>query len=210
MSGLRWRIRGGLREGLGFGMASAADYARVELASEEVATAGGMPPARRRDFLIGRAAAHRALAVVGVRGGAISSVARAPRFPSGFVGSLSHSQGVAVAIAGKSDRFRSVGIDLELNPLPDDAANLVLNVHEKRWFEHGRVSCAEVFSAKEAVYKAFDPLMNGAAPPLRRIELLPAVGGFRVMMPMWRSGAPGFVAVRRFEQGVVAWITLAA
>lgn len=195
--------------GLGFGVATAADYEQVSLPAEEVNASAGMPPARRRDFCMGRAAAHRALLALGVVDGPITATGRAPRFPSGCVGSLSHSQGVAVAIAATTDRFCSVGIDLELDPLPDTAARLVLGEHEAEWFQRGTRSCAEAFSAKEAAHKALDPLLAGGAPPFRRMQLEPAADGFWLRLPS-QPLVEAFVSVRSVAHGVLAWITVPA
>lgn len=193
--------------GLGFGMATAWDREEFPQLTEEVAASVRMLPARRRDFLIGRTSAYRALANLGVVGERIFTTARAPQFPPGFVGSLSHSRGIAVAIAAPESRFCAVGIDLELNPLPDGAAHLVLSADEAEWFQHGVCSCTEAFSAKEAAYKALDTLLEGGAPPLRRMRLEPVAGGFWVRLPC-RPGLNAFVSVRRVGLGVLAWMTV--
>jgi enterobactin synthetase component D len=196
-------------EGLGFGMATELDYQQVALPPEEINASAGMLPARCRDFCMGRAAAHRALADLGAADGPIYATGRAARFPAGYVGSLSHSQGVAVAIAGPIDHFCSLGIDLELNPLPDSAAGLVLGQGDAEWFRRRTRSCAEAFSAKEAAYKALDPLLEGGAPPFRQMRLEPIAGGFKLRL-LSRFHLEAFVAVRRVGHGVLAWMTVPA
>ena len=70
-------------------------------------------PARRCSFIAGRIALRAALTWVGKSSDGIGiSRLGAPQVPKGFVGSVSHSTGVAVAIAARDFGYR-VGIDIE-------------------------------------------------------------------------------------------------
>ncbi|MGH8517677.1 MAG: 4'-phosphopantetheinyl transferase family protein [Panacagrimonas sp.] len=88
-----------------------------------------------------------------------------PQWPPGFTGSLSHTNGHALAATAPLDRCAAVGVDIEpALPLPADADTLVLTIEERRWLD--RVGSAEpaagrlVFCAKECVHKALEPLRD--------------------------------------------------
>jgi 4'-phosphopantetheinyl transferase EntD len=132
---------------------------------EEAALARDMGPARRREFAAGRACARRALAALGVADGAVLRGARrAPRWPEGVVGSLTHTGGFCAAAVARSSAFAGLGIDAERDePLSERALARICSPAEiealralpgrspERW---GTL----VFSAKESVYKAYFPL----------------------------------------------------
>jgi hypothetical protein len=115
-----------------------------------------MPPRRRLEFLAGRRAARRALRAVGLECGEIPRSGRLPVFPPGRAASISHSAGIAVAVARVPGRDLPLGCDLELRPLPRGAARLVLRADEEGLLGAGAAawSVTELFSAKEAAWKA--------------------------------------------------------
>ncbi|MFB7615770.1 4'-phosphopantetheinyl transferase superfamily protein, partial [Kitasatospora sp. NPDC056181] len=120
--------------------------------------AAGMPPTRRREFLAGRWAARRALRAAGGPGGEIGRAGRRPLAPAGWALSISHSAGLAVAVAAPLSRYAAVGCDLELRRLPAAAARLVLTGPERAWAGDAGTPGAEhrllaLFSAKEAAFK---------------------------------------------------------
>jgi hypothetical protein len=193
--------------GIGYGIATLDDYKSVPLHPEEERATCGMFPGRRREFWMGRSAAHRALVDLGAADSPVLAARRRPVFPAGLTGSISHSAGAAVAIVASADRFGSLGIDLELNPLPESASALVLGSEELERFTDGQCSCTEAFAAKEAVYKALDPLLDGGAPPLRRIALHPVEGGFEARLSQWPC-VPAFVSIRRVGIGILAWTAI--
>jgi enterobactin synthetase component D len=201
-----------LLSGVGFGIATVADFKELPLYPEEAQYAQTLWPRRRCDFWMGRSAARRAMMDLtkldgNVAAGPVRTGKRWPTFPPGSVGSVSHSGEIAVAIAGSAARFRSMGIDVELRPLPATAAGLVLNCGEIDWLSEGKRTCAEAFSAKEAAFKALDPLLDGGAPPLRQIQLAPTNGGFEVRWP-----APpqiySFVSIHHLRGGILAWTAI--
>jgi len=196
-----------LLPGVGFGIATGVDYQELPLYPEEAQHAQNMWARRRCDFWMGRSAARRALVDLGVAAGAVRADKRWPTFPPGTVGSVTHSGGIAVSIAGSATRFRSLGIDLELRPLPASAAALVLGAREIHWLSEGVRTCAEAFSAKEAAFKALDPLLDGGAPPLRKIQLVPATGGFEVRLPA-HPQADWFVSIHHLPGGILAWMAV--
>ena len=147
------------------------------LPPEDAALAGAVP-SRRAEFAAGRAAARLALRSLGLAAGAIpSGPDRAPVWPRGVSGSISHAAGWAVAAvrtggplgvdieaadAVTPDLWPVVCDDDELSALPvDDRAHAV----------------TRVFSAKEAVFKAQYPL-TGAVIGFDAVSVTLQEGGF--------------------------------
>jgi 4'-phosphopantetheinyl transferase EntD len=140
--------------GLGLGVAVVGERL-APAGPAEAAAAGAMPPRRRREFLAGRHAARRALGAVGLDCGEIPRSGRLPVFPPGRAASISHSAGIAVAVARAPGRGDGpLGCDLELRPLPPHAARLVLRADEEGPLRAGGWSMTALFSAKEAAWKA--------------------------------------------------------
>jgi 4'-phosphopantetheinyl transferase EntD len=83
----------------------------------------------------------------------------APRWPQGFVGSLSHDSEYAVAAVAPRGLVHSVGIDIEPSlPLPRELLDLVTNPAERIRLNGDLLSARLLFSVKEAVFKATYPL----------------------------------------------------
>lgn len=116
---------------------------------------------RRRDFGAGRAAAHGALAALGVPPGPVGVGShREPLWPPDTVGSITHCDGyVAAAVARRRD-VRSIGIDAEpACALPAEVVDLVAVADELARLDRcGAVGGRLLFSAKESIYKAWFPL----------------------------------------------------
>jgi enterobactin synthetase component D / holo-[acyl-carrier protein] synthase len=138
---------------------------------EDLAAVAGAAEKRRHEYLAGRLCARRALARLGIRDHILRAGAdRAPIWPSGVTGSITHAGaapdgfcGVAVA---RRDDLAAVGIDAELDrPLPDELIPIVLTPREQEALlrrpapDRGRIA-ALTFSAKESVYKALAPLLD--------------------------------------------------
>src|SRR5262249_23103935 len=60
-----------------------------------------------------------------------------PRLPDGVAASISHSRGIAIALAAPVEYYRAVGVDLELSRLPGEAAHLLLTEPERAWLDGG-------------------------------------------------------------------------
>ena len=155
----------------------------------EEALAAAMQPTRRRDFLAGRRALRRAMATAGLPPAEVLRDGRRPRLPDGCAASISHSGGLAVALAGPRTRLRALGCDLELHALPLAAAHLVLDPGERARLGAAADPAATaerrllaMFSAKEAALKAFSALLPADRAPTLLLDLTtaPAPGGFRV------------------------------
>lgn len=120
---------------------------------------------RRREFTTGRHCAHRALEQLGAPPGAILPGPRGePCWPDGVVGSITHCHGYrAAAVAWEVD-VETIGIDAEPNePLPDGILDAISLPGERAAIDEHTRAAHEVcwdrllFSAKEAVYKAWYP-----------------------------------------------------
>ncbi|HEY1645372.1 MAG TPA: 4'-phosphopantetheinyl transferase superfamily protein, partial [Candidatus Saccharimonadales bacterium] len=80
-----------------------------------------------------------------------------PIFPEGFVGSISHAAGWAIAIAAREDSFLSVGVDIEPSDrvFKRDISQRVATYDELEEFsDFDELTPLVVSSLKEAVYKA--------------------------------------------------------
>jgi len=142
------------------------DVADAILFPEEKEAIGRAVEKRRREFRTGRACARDALAQLGVEAQAIPSGPRgAPQWPAGIVGSITHCDGYRACAVARSADLLTIGIDAELDaPLPDGVIGDIALPEERRALE--ALAAAEpavswdrlLFSAKEAVYKAWFPL----------------------------------------------------
>lgn len=110
----------------------------------------GALPARLAEFSAGRAAARIALhhpdqsIPIGPD--------RAPIWPAGLVGSITHCAGLCLAIVGKSLEYQGLGLDVEPDiPLAADLWSTILREDETPSHDH---SALVHFVAKEAAYKA--------------------------------------------------------
>jgi 4'-phosphopantetheinyl transferase EntD len=154
--------------------AAIADATLAQLAAGERAHAGTLAPARAVSWVGGRLALRAALGALidaGVvapesAGAAILPDDRgAPRLPAGVVGSISHKDGLAVALAGRDDGWR-VGVDLEdRRPSRQDISSHVLDDGERAALAsldepRRAIEVLIRFACKEAVYKALDPSLR--------------------------------------------------
>jgi len=132
------------------------EMARTDLLGAEADAVARVVDARVAEFRAGRAAARAALAKLGVARYPIPvGPDRKPRWPAGFVGSISHCRGLCVVAVAPSTTLSAIGIDCEpADRLPPELVDVVTTPCERRRLERemdGRV----LFSAKEAFYKAW-------------------------------------------------------
>lgn len=134
-----------------------------ELDDAEAAHAAGCKPRRMREFVAGRAALRRALVAAGWSGrfALLVKDGGGPLLPAGWTGSITHKDGVAVAVAAPLGGG-TLGVDCEV--LGDrerlGIADKVLRPAElHRWRAEGGSwrGLLERFSTKEAIYKALHP-----------------------------------------------------
>lgn len=139
------------------------ELVEVELFPEEERSMGRAVEKRRREFVTGRACAREALERLGVEPVAIPSGEHGePLWPSGVVGSITHCRGYRACAAARAAEVRSLGVDAEVDePLPAGVLEQVAFGRERAMVaEHGAGVCLDrlLFSAKEAIYKAWFPL----------------------------------------------------
>ncbi|MDP0560823.1 MAG: 4'-phosphopantetheinyl transferase superfamily protein [Candidatus Endonucleobacter sp. (ex Gigantidas childressi)] len=69
---------------------------------------------RQSEFLAGRYCASKGLYVLGAKNReVVINDDGSPSWPDGYMGSISHSHGMALAVTGYRDQYRSIGVDIE-------------------------------------------------------------------------------------------------
>lgn len=127
---------------------------------QEAAHLARAVPKRQREFAAGRAAARRAMEALDLPPVPIlAGEDRAPIWPSGLFGSISHKSDLCAAVV--TTACHSVGLDIEEDT--DLSADLVATICSPA--EQARIAGPRalrlaklIFSAKEALYKAQYPL----------------------------------------------------
>lgn len=137
-----------------------------ELFAAEEAMIAKAVEKRRREFAGGRGCAHRALERLGATPGPILGGKRGePIWPPGVVGSITHCKGYRGSAVARRTDLVAIGIDAEPHaPLPEGLIADVARPEERGPL--AELTRAEpgvhwdrlLFSAKEAVYKAWYPL----------------------------------------------------
>jgi 4'-phosphopantetheinyl transferase EntD len=157
-------------EGLLPGVASVVeardDDSPVALFPEEEAQVAGAVEKRRREFATGRGCAHRALAQLGLAPGPVLSGQRGePRWPAGVVGAITHCDGYRACAVARTADLVTIGIDAEPHgPLPEGVLSDIAGPAEIAQLRGLAEASPTIhwdkllFSAKEAVYKAWFPL----------------------------------------------------
>ena len=134
---------------------------------EQQIIAHAVPP-RRREYAAVRSCARACLARLGYpQVPILTGVGGAPSWPAGVQGSMTHCAGYTAAAVAPLTRILAIGIDAEPDaPLPDGVLDLIATPAEQ-----DRLAATQpepdspnwdrlLFSAKEAVYKAWFPLVG--------------------------------------------------
>ncbi len=171
---------------------------------EEEAWIAGAALGRRQGFAAGRILARQALSILDGPDGPIGTAPdRAPVWPAGFTGSITHSRRWAAAAVARTEDLRGIGIDVEdiarFHPGLD--AQLFCGDEIERLDrldpQARQIAAAAMFSAKEAFYKCQHPL-TGARLGFHdaAVRLCPEAGSFvlRLLTP-----ARPFAAGRAFR-----------
>jgi 4'-phosphopantetheinyl transferase EntD len=112
----------------------------------------GAIEARRREFAAGRAAAAQAMAMLGISADIPIGDDRAPVWPDGLSGSITHTRSIALAVL---QRGGPIGIDLEPEgAVTPDLFSEILLPEERA----DPALATAIFCAKEATFKAQYPL----------------------------------------------------
>lgn len=172
-----------------------------------VATA---PAAQRRhaEYQAGRDLAATLLAGLGAQTLQVGTdTDRAPVWPAGFTGSISHSRQLLAVAVGRHEDTRGLGIDLEAiaNADEQEAIESVCMVPEEHALVGNALPRADwatlVFSAKEAFYKCQFPLTRC---PLEFGDLAVMhadVSAQRLVLRLQRDAGPDFRRGQSFHCG---------
>ena len=153
--------------------------------------AGSWAVERQREFAAARACARRALRRLGLAPCPLVPHAdRAPRWPDGIAGSITHTRELCLVAIARRGRGASLGVDVErVTAAGADIEALVCTPAERRWLNAQPAAQRErnvrlLFSAKEAFYKCQYPLTRTFL-DFQEVELGIDVGGgsFTVMKP---------------------------
>lgn len=127
------------------------------------AEAAGLSPnavkKRRNEFAAGRAAVHQAMRKLGFPPAPVQVGSdRAPVWPAGVVGSITHTKSCAMAVLAREGAVQALGIDVEEDtPLKDELLPAICSDREQAWLkgqDNPGQMAKVIFSAKEAAYKA--------------------------------------------------------
>ncbi|KQR16484.1 4'-phosphopantetheinyl transferase [Cellulomonas sp. Leaf334] len=135
----------------------------VPLHPSEEAGVENAVPARRAEYAAVRGCARTALRRLGLADAAVpAGPDRAPVWPAGVVGSMTHVDGYRAAAVGSAQTWAGLGIDAELHaPLPPEVVSLVMSDDERAALARTDPAlCPDrvLFSAKESVYKVWYPV----------------------------------------------------
>lgn len=130
------------------------------LLPEEIPCVRDAVEKRRREFALGRACARRALEHFGIyRYALLVGPERAPLWPDGIVGSITHCHGFVGAAVARYGDIRGLGVDAEsARPLDPNLVDMICLPQEIDWIRATPAPAYTdwpkvIFSAKEAVYK---------------------------------------------------------
>jgi enterobactin synthetase component D / holo-[acyl-carrier protein] synthase len=133
---------------------------------EEEAAVGQAVEKRRREFTTARVCARAAMAKLGLPPApVVPGPRREPQWPAKTVGSITHCAGYRAAAVALQNDIATIGIDAEPNAelpsgvldeiaLPEERRHISSMLSRDRTVSWDRL----LFSAKEAVYKAWFPL----------------------------------------------------
>ncbi|WP_035644282.1 4'-phosphopantetheinyl transferase [Bradyrhizobium sp. ORS 285] len=175
--------------------ASGLSPAEMGLFPEERAFIQAAVPKRRAEFATARILARKALGALGAAPiPLVPGPDRAPTWPRGFTGSISHCDNFCAVVVARSTDLISVGLDVENRRELDRAMqDLVLTPAERQWVATQREELRPtlpilIFSAKEAYYKCQYPVTSGFL-DFQDVELAIdwASGTYtaRVLKPAW-------------------------
>jgi 4'-phosphopantetheinyl transferase EntD len=161
----------------------------------------GMASHRLASFAQGRTCARAALAGLGYRESPVPvGEQRAPLWPRGIAGSITHRAGHSLAVACRVQVARSVGIDLEQTGATEsDVLALVCTPEERQWL--ARQACPDagrvLFAIKESIYKCLWPLTRRYI-DFREVEVAldPDTGRYAARAMDSRLHAPTVAAIR--------------
>ncbi len=133
--------------------------AAAALLPEELEGTKQMVPGRLQEFMLGRYCARQAMLKLNEAAQPIPRGAdRAPQWPAGLVGSITHTGAYAAAAVAREDSLAGIGIDIETTgPLEAGSAALICRPDENPTdLEQAKL----LFGIKESIYKAIYPTVG--------------------------------------------------
>ena len=116
---------------------------------------------RRREFIAGRVLAKKTLAGLGEICDSIPAhELRYPRWPEGYIGSISHTRALVTAVVARMSRFAGLGIDVErARSVTPDLHRSLFTGSERMLIDREAADdvATILFSCKESIYKAVFP-----------------------------------------------------
>ena len=120
---------------------------------------------RKAEFVAGRVVANDALRMLGYTDFSIAiGPHRSPCWPENVVGSISHCDEMAVAVAEGNERWAGIGVDVQELLMQDDldaVLGVIATAQEHALLAALQLSLAHqltlIFSAKESLFKALYP-----------------------------------------------------
>jgi 4'-phosphopantetheinyl transferase EntD len=146
--------------GLRTGYTAISDRDEFELRPGEAVGLRASVPKRRRESGAARKVARGLLGELGMPDCCVGRASSgAPIWPAGIVGSLAHDSSIAVAAVARRSDVVCLGIDVEpAESLSAELIALVTTPHERRMINRHPLYGSILFTAKEAVFKATNPL----------------------------------------------------
>ncbi|MBU2708323.1 4'-phosphopantetheinyl transferase superfamily protein [Zooshikella marina] len=124
---------------------------------------------RQIEFMAGRYSAQQALYTLGFKQPVMIPINsdRSPCWPAGIIGSITHSEHIALAVVANSKYVTALGVDLEKEitlSVARDIAKQIISLTEQnncaKWGCPFNWFLTLAFSAKESLYKAIYPHIN--------------------------------------------------
>lgn len=182
----------------------------------EAAAVAHAVPRRQHEFAWGRTAARMAMRQLGAPAQPVPSGAdRAPQWPTGLVGSISHCRSGCVALVARRSQVAALGVDVEDEDVVDrELWAMLFTAREQAalWVlpaDARGPMATRLFSAKEAFYKWQYPL-TGTVLAFQDVELEWQAGANRFSVACARlAGSPGGHASGQWlcdGQRVVSWL----
>jgi 4'-phosphopantetheinyl transferase EntD len=134
---------------------------------------------RVHEFAAGRVCSRAALAELGISGAPLlMNDDRSPCWPSGVIGSITHTAGYCGAVVADGALWRGLGLDAEvISHVGEDLRGAICTAEEMAWIDalpadRRPVGIALAFVAKEAVYKS-QYIANGGSLDFQEFTVIP-------------------------------------
>jgi len=132
----------------------------LELQADELLCVTEAVPQRKLEFAAGRFCARRALHQLGFNSPSLPKLTDGrTRWPTGIIGSITHTNQYSAAVTAKNNQFTGIGIDAEeISNVKSEIWKDICTPNELNWLRtlsSSKIieSAAVIFSAKEAFYK---------------------------------------------------------